>query len=47
MQNGAVKLNPDQYDRWLQGDTGCYFNAMNSVHFCSIMPRSNQMHYFI
>jgi hypothetical protein len=23
-----------------------YFNAMNSVHFCSITHRSNQMHYF-
>jgi hypothetical protein len=23
-----------------------YFNAMNSVHFCSITLRSNQMHYF-
>jgi hypothetical protein len=22
------------------------FNAMNSVHFCSITFRSNQMHYF-
>jgi hypothetical protein len=23
-----------------------YFNAMNSVHFCSVTFRSNQMHYF-
>jgi hypothetical protein len=23
-----------------------YFNAMNSVHFCSFTLRSNQMHYF-
>jgi hypothetical protein len=23
-----------------------HFNAMNSVHFCSITLRSNQMHYF-
>jgi hypothetical protein len=24
----------------------CCFNAMNSVHFCSVTFRSNQMHYF-
>jgi hypothetical protein len=23
-----------------------FFNAMNSVHFCSITFKSNQMHYF-
>ena len=23
-----------------------YFKAMNSVHFCSVTQRSNQMHYF-
>jgi hypothetical protein len=30
---------------WRRSQT-CYFNAMNSVHFCSITLRSNQMHYF-
>jgi hypothetical protein len=24
----------------------CHFNAINSVHFCSITLRSNQMQYF-
>jgi hypothetical protein len=27
-------------------NTHFYFNAMNSVHFCSITLRFNQMHYF-
>jgi hypothetical protein len=32
-------------------NSGCvvlnsYFNAMNSLHFCSVTFRSNQMHYF-
>jgi hypothetical protein len=31
--------------KWRDNINFC-FNAMNSVHFCSITLRSNQMHYF-
>jgi hypothetical protein len=45
-------LNPQVHYHFAQQQTKLlklildYFNAMNSVHFCSITDRSNQMHYF-
>ena len=38
-------LLPPVLFRYALTDRIFYFNAMNSVHFCSIMLRSNQMHY--